>query len=134
MSSFDLNYLPLSGNFMDLLKDEAWMQAMDEAELVGVGSVLAGVAQAIGWMQTWPELYTYSHYEQLSSLVARGFAAVLQAIERELQRRQPVSRKEAFWAEVRSLRAEMAAEGVEVEPDEIWGDVRDRSSGREVAL
>jgi hypothetical protein len=64
--------------------------------------------------------------------VLQGF--VLQAIERELQRRQPVSRKEAFWVEVRSLRAEMAAEGVGVDPDEIWGDVRDRSPGREVAL
>jgi hypothetical protein len=79
MSSFDLNYLPPSGNFMDLLKDETWQRAMDEAEagLVGVGCVLAGSVKAIGWMQTWPELYTYSHYEQLSSVVFRGLAVVL---------------------------------------------------------
>ncbi len=28
-------------------------------------------------MKTWPELTTYSHYEQLRSLIARGFAAIL---------------------------------------------------------
>lgn len=59
---------------------------------------------------------------------------VIQAIERELQRRQRVSQPQAFWAKVESIRAQMQAEGIEVNPDEIWGDVRSRSPGREVVL
>jgi hypothetical protein len=42
------------------------------------GCALAGPVKAIGWMKTWPELYTYSHYEPLRSIVLRGFAAILQ--------------------------------------------------------
>ena len=38
--------------------------------------MLAGVGQ-VGWMKTWPQLATYSHYSQLKSLVLRGLAAVL---------------------------------------------------------
>lgn len=52
---------------------------------------------------------------------------VIRAIVNELQRQQPVSRKQAFLAEVASLRAEMEAEGTWVDMDEVWGDVRDRS-------
>ena len=59
---------------------------------------------------------------------------VIQAIEHELQRRQRVSRQQAFWAKVETIRAQMTTEGIEVNPDEIWGDVRDRSPGREVVL
>lgn len=59
---------------------------------------------------------------------------VIQAIEHELQRRQRVSHQQAFWAKVESIRTQMKAEGIEVNPDEIWGDVRDRSPGREVVL
>jgi hypothetical protein len=77
MTNRDPLYVPASGNLMDLLKDEAWMRAAIEDEALVEGCVWAGPVKAIGWMQTWPELYTYSHYEQLSSLVARGFAAVL---------------------------------------------------------
>ncbi len=77
MTSRDPFYIPASGNLMDLLKDEAWMQAAIEDEALVEGCVWAGPVKAIGWMQTWPELYTYSHYEQLSSVVFRGFAAVL---------------------------------------------------------
>jgi cysteinyl-tRNA synthetase len=59
---------------------------------------------------------------------------VIQAIEHELQRRERFSRQQAFWAKVDSIRAQMKTEGIEVNPDEIWGDVRDRSPGREVVL
>ncbi|MFB2976542.1 hypothetical protein [Microseira sp. BLCC-F43] len=59
---------------------------------------------------------------------------VIQAIEHELQRRQRVSRQQAFWAKVETIRAQMTTEGIEVNPDEIWGNVRDRSPGREVVL
>jgi predicted transcriptional regulator len=59
---------------------------------------------------------------------------VIQAIEHELQRRQGVSRQQAFWAKVETIRAQMTTEGIEVNPDEIWGDVRDRSPGHEVVL
>jgi predicted transcriptional regulator len=59
---------------------------------------------------------------------------VVQAIEHELQRRQPISHKQAFWDNVETIRTQMQAEGIEIDPDEIWGDVRDRSPGREVVL
>jgi hypothetical protein len=77
MTNLNLDYLPPSGNFMDLLKDEAWWKAAIEAEeLIGSGP-LAGVPPT-GWMKTWPELFTYSHFEQLRSIVLRGFMAMLQ--------------------------------------------------------
>lgn len=59
---------------------------------------------------------------------------VIQAIEHELQRYQPTSRKQMFWHNVESIRAQMNLEGIAIEPDEIWGDVRDRAPGREVIL
>jgi hypothetical protein len=57
---------------------------------------------------------------------------VIQAIDHELQRCQLPSRKQAFWATVTAIRAEMEAEGIVIDPDQIWGDVRDRDPGREV--
>ncbi|MCP2729232.1 hypothetical protein [Limnofasciculus baicalensis] len=54
----------------------------------------------------------------------------IQAIEHELQRHQRVSQPQAFWAKVESIQAQMKIEGIEVNPDEIWGDVRDASGGR----
>jgi hypothetical protein len=77
MTNLNLDYLPPSGNFMDLLQDESWWKAAIEAEeLIGSGP-LAGVPPT-GWMKTWPELFTYSHFEQLRSIVLRGFLAMLQ--------------------------------------------------------
>ncbi len=59
---------------------------------------------------------------------------VIGAIEHELQHCQRVSRQQAFWTKVENIRAQMKTEGIEVNPEEIWGDVRDRSEGREVVL
>ncbi len=59
---------------------------------------------------------------------------VIQAIEHELQRHQPISRSQRFWQNVESLRAQMNIEDITIDPDEIWGDVRDRAPGREVVL
>lgn len=59
---------------------------------------------------------------------------VIQAIAHELQRHQPTSRKQAFWQNVETIRAQMSIEGITIDPDEIWGDLRDRSPGREVVL
>jgi hypothetical protein len=76
-TNFDPYYMPPSGNLMDRLQDEAWWKAAIEAEaLIGSGP-LAGVPPT-GWMKTWPELFTYSHFEQLRSIVLRGFLAMLQ--------------------------------------------------------
>lgn len=80
MINRDPFYLSASGKVIDLsLEEEAWSRSIDEAEQAALSksSVLAGPVKAIGWMETWPELYTYSHYEQLRSLVMRGFAMVL---------------------------------------------------------
>jgi hypothetical protein len=66
MTNPNLDYLPPSGNLMDRLQDEAWWKAAIEAEeLIGSGP-LAGVPPT-GWMKTWPELFTYSRFEQLRS-------------------------------------------------------------------
>lgn len=35
---------------------------------------------------------------------------------------------------VREFRQYIAAEGIEIDPDELFGDIRDRSPGREVDL
>ena len=59
---------------------------------------------------------------------------VVRAIDHKLQRCQPISRKQAFWDKVDSIRAQMQAEGIEINLDEIWADVRDRSLGRGVIL
>lgn len=59
---------------------------------------------------------------------------VIEAIEHELQREQPVSRKQVFWTNVATIRAEMASDGTSAEIETIWTDVRDTSPGREVAL
>ena len=37
-----------------------------DAEAEVTVPMLAGVGQ-VGWMKTWPQLATYSHYSQLSS-------------------------------------------------------------------
>jgi cellobiose PTS system EIIB component len=39
-----------------------------------------------------------------------------------------------FWESLQQFRREMIEEGIEINPDEIWKDVRDRSPGREVTL
>ncbi|MBE9116291.1 hypothetical protein IQ249_10320 [Lusitaniella coriacea LEGE 07157] len=75
---------------------------------------------------------------QLQSLVADRPDAlnqlIVRAIERELQHRQRMSQPQVFWTKVDSIRAQMETEGIEVNPDEIWGDVRDRAIGREIVL
>jgi hypothetical protein len=48
---------------------------------------------------------------------------VIQAIEHELQRSQPTSHKQAFWDNLETIRAQMQTEGIEINPDEIWGDI-----------
>ena len=59
---------------------------------------------------------------------------VIDAIEHELQREQPVSRKQVFWTNVATIRAEMASDGTSADIETVWTDVRDSSPGREVAL
>jgi len=59
---------------------------------------------------------------------------LIRAIEHEVERSQPSPPKSQFWQNLESLRTEMQAEGIEINPDEIWGDVRDRSPGRDINL
>jgi predicted transcriptional regulator len=54
----------------------------------------------------------------------QGF--LISAIEHEVERQQSSTTASAFWDNLQQLRSEMQAEGVEIDPDEIWGDVRDR--------
>lgn len=62
--------------WQQLTQDSAWQAAVDEAEQAA-GGVLANGFQQRGWMKTWSELPTYSHYMQVRSLVLRGFDAIL---------------------------------------------------------
>jgi len=59
---------------------------------------------------------------------------LVRAIEQKIQRRQPPAQPITFWENVEQLRAQMLALGIEIDPDEVWGDVRERSPGREVIL
>ena len=58
---------------------------------------------------------------------------VIEAIKRGLQRKQSTSRKQAFWKNVASIRAEMASEDDDtaIDIEKVWIDVRDSSMGRE---
>ena len=56
------------------------------------------------------------------------------AIEDKIQRHQQDSRKDNFWQEVEKLRDRMQKEGVEIDPSEIWGDVRSSETGKEIIL
>ena len=57
----------------------------------------------------------------------------IDVIKRELQRKQPTSRKQTFWTNVASIRAEMAADDDDtaIDIEKVWIDVRDSSMGRE---
>ena len=59
---------------------------------------------------------------------------LIRTIENEIQRCKPSVSKKEFWESVKRLRAQMQAEGIEIDLDRIWGNVRDRSPGREVTL
>ncbi len=59
---------------------------------------------------------------------------VIRAIEHEIDRCQEQKPKKDFATALRKFREQMIADGIEIDPDEIWGDVRDRSPGREVQL
>lgn len=50
--------------------------AILDAEADVTEPMLAGVGQ-VGWLKSWTQLPSYSHYVQLKSLVLRGLAAVL---------------------------------------------------------
>ncbi|NJL51081.1 MAG: hypothetical protein HC930_00670 [Hydrococcus sp. SU_1_0] len=56
------------------------------------------------------------------------------AIESEIKRHQSPAKKTKFWEDVEQLRTKMQQEGIEINIEEIWGDVRDRDLGREVIL
>jgi hypothetical protein len=81
--SFNHTY-PIPGDmsadeWQRLTQDSAWQDAVDEAEQAA-GGVLANGFQQRGWMKTWPELPTYSHYRQMQALIGRGFAAMLRDV------------------------------------------------------
>jgi hypothetical protein len=54
-------------------------------------------------------------------------AFLIQAIKHEVERYTPGSLNSQFWENLTRLRVEMETEGIEIDPDEIWGDIRDRS-------
>ena len=59
---------------------------------------------------------------------------VTDAIRKEIERRQKSEPQHDFWEIVAQLRDEIQSEDLELDPDDIWHDVRDASQGREVIL
>ncbi|MCC5658711.1 type II toxin-antitoxin system Phd/YefM family antitoxin [Nostoc sp. XA010] len=43
-------------------------------------------------------------------------------------------RKPGFWKSVERFRQELMEEGTEIDSDEVWKDVRDKSPAREIVL
>ncbi len=76
MSNSITDYPAETTKLMALLEDPAWNEVADAAEDALSVSILAGRGQ-VGWMTTWPRLETYSEFEQLRSLVLRGFKAIV---------------------------------------------------------
>jgi hypothetical protein len=56
------------------------------------------------------------------------------AIESEIKRHKSPAKKNKFWGDVEKLQTKMQLEGIEINTEEIWGDVRDKDLGREVSL
>jgi hypothetical protein len=77
MTDITLASTPALDDLAELEKDDNWRRQVEDAEAAIPSHILAGIVQPMGWMKTWPELPTYSHYMQLRSLVLRGFAAML---------------------------------------------------------
>ena len=67
---------------------------------------------------------------------SKGRSRCLQAVVLKgiLMNEQLMTRKQRFWHNVEGIRAQMNIEGITIDPNEIWGDVRDRAPGREVVL
>jgi HPt (histidine-containing phosphotransfer) domain-containing protein len=61
-------------------------------------------------------------------------AFLIGAIESEMQRHKSPVKKTKFWENVEILRTKMQQEGIEINTEEIWGDVRDQDLGREIIL
>lgn len=45
-----------------------------------------------------------------------------------------VNKTSGFWESLQQFRQEIIEEGIEIDPDEVWKNVRDKSPGREVNL
>ena len=56
------------------------------------------------------------------------------AIKDKIQYHQQDCRQDNFWQGVEKLRDGMQEEGVEIDPLEIWGDVRSSETGKEIIL
>lgn len=63
--------------------------------------------------------------EQVQSLAGHGNLQIflIRAIEHEVERQQSSMNKPAVWANLQQLREQMQAEGTEIDPDEIWGEL-----------
>ncbi len=58
----------------------------------------------------------------------------IHVIEHEIQNCQQAHPQHPFWATVNRIRSQMEVEGIDLNPDEIWADSRDRTPGRKVIL
>lgn len=61
-------------------------------------------------------------------------AFITDAIMKEIERHQMPKTHQNFWETVTEIREQLSDEGLEIHPDDIWGDIRNSSPGREVIL
>lgn len=60
----------------------------------------------------------------------KSIAVMISATEYE----RLLQEKNSFSSALNQFRAELVEEGIEINPDEVWGEVRSRLPGREVIL
>lgn len=61
-------------------------------------------------------------------------AFITDAIVHEIERRQKIEPQHDFWENLDQLRDEIKSEELDLNPDDIWNNVRDPEPGREVIL
>lgn len=61
-------------------------------------------------------------------------AFVADAIATEIERRQMPQAHQEFWETVSQIQTDLKAEDLDLDPDEVWTEIRDPSPGREVVV
>ncbi|MEM6611293.1 MAG: hypothetical protein AAF652_03380 [Cyanobacteria bacterium P01_C01_bin.72] len=59
---------------------------------------------------------------------------LVSVIEHEVQRYQASLDKKDFWAQLERLRVEMKQEEIEINPQEVWEQIRDKETERDIVL
>lgn len=72
--------------------------------------------------------------EEIAGNEANLHDFLVNAIENEVKRRQTLLEQTDFWQGLEQLKIEMKQEGIDINPQEIWRDVRNKEIGRDIIL